>query len=109
VEPKTVLGERRDEHRRAQRVLPAAHRSNSDGRELEEINAGGEVRVDVVEVVAVRPALEHGEERRYDSVFRILPDADAVAEAVSRIEAVARQPAEDYPAPSGAYPLIGGR
>jgi hypothetical protein len=53
--------------------------------------------------------LEHGEERRYDSVFRILPDADAVTEAVSRIEAVVRQPAEDYPAPSGAYPLIGGR
>jgi hypothetical protein len=53
--------------------------------------------------------LEHGEERRYDSVFRILPDAAAVSEAVTRIEGVARQPAEDYPAPSGVYPAIGGR
>lgn len=52
--------------------------------------------------------LEHGEARRYDSVFRILPDAAAVADAVERIEGVALQPAEDYPAPSGHFPPIGG-
>jgi len=51
--------------------------------------------------------LEHGEERRYDSVFRILPDADAVAEAVRRIEGVAKQPNDEYPAPSGVFPPIG--
>jgi len=50
--------------------------------------------------------LEHGDERRYDTVLRILPDAGAVAGAVRRIEAVARQPAEDYPAPSGNFPAI---
>ncbi|HEX5786954.1 MAG TPA: aldose 1-epimerase family protein [Woeseiaceae bacterium] len=53
--------------------------------------------------------LGHGEERRYDSVFRILPDAAAVAAAVERIAAVAAQPDEDYPAPSGDFPPIGGR
>jgi len=52
--------------------------------------------------------LEHGEERRYDSVFRILPDAAAVADAVRRIEGVQRQPENEYPDPSGVYPLIGG-
>ena len=53
--------------------------------------------------------LEHGDECRYDSIFRILPDSTAVANAVSRIEAVSVQPAEDYPAPSGIFPPIGGR
>jgi len=53
--------------------------------------------------------LEHGDERRYDSTFRILPDSAAVADAVRRIEGVAVQPAEDYPVPSGQFPPIGGR
>ncbi len=53
--------------------------------------------------------LEHGDERRYDSVFRILPDSAAVADAVRRIEAISVQPAEEYPAPSGAFLPIGGR
>ena len=53
--------------------------------------------------------LEHGEERRYDSVFRILPDAAAVADAMRRIEGVQPQPQDEYPEPSGVYPPIGGR
>jgi len=53
--------------------------------------------------------LEHGEERRYDSVFRILPNAAAVADAVRRIEGVQPQPQDEYPEPSGVYPPIGGR
>mgnify|MGYP005812245165 CR=1 FL=1 len=52
--------------------------------------------------------LEHNDERRYDSVFRILPDAAAVSDAVSRITAVAAQPDEDYPEPSGVFPPITG-
>jgi hypothetical protein len=52
--------------------------------------------------------LEHGDERRYDSVFRILPDSAAVADAVKRIEGVARQPDEDYPQPSGNFAPIAG-
>ena len=52
--------------------------------------------------------LEHNEERRYDSVFRILPDAAALSDAVSRITAVAAQPDDDYPEPSGVFPPIKG-
>ncbi len=51
--------------------------------------------------------LEHGEERRYGTVLRVLPDAHAVAAAVDRIERVARQPQEEYPQPSGHFPAIG--
>jgi hypothetical protein len=52
--------------------------------------------------------LEHGDERRYDSVFRILPDSAAVADAVARIEGIARQPGDEYPEPSGHFPTIAG-
>lgn len=53
--------------------------------------------------------LEHGDERRYDSVFRIRPDAAAVNETTARIAAVAGQPDEDYPEPSGRFaPITGG-
>ncbi|GGD57615.1 aldose 1-epimerase family protein [Croceicoccus mobilis] len=50
--------------------------------------------------------LEHGDERRYDSIFRILPDDGTVQDAVRRIEGVCHQPDEDYPKPSGHYPQI---
>jgi hypothetical protein len=53
--------------------------------------------------------LEHGDERRYDTVLRILPDAAAVSDAVARIERVARQPDAEYPQPSGNFPAIPGR
>ena len=53
--------------------------------------------------------LEHGEERRYDTVLRILPDADAIADAENRIRAASGQPDEDYPAPSGNHTPIAGR
>ncbi|WHS30200.1 aldose 1-epimerase family protein [Brucella sp. NM4] len=53
--------------------------------------------------------LEHGEERRYDSTFRILGDAASIAETETRIAAIAKQPIEDYPVPSGNHVAIGGR
>ncbi|WP_298400534.1 aldose 1-epimerase family protein [Sphingobium sp.] len=53
--------------------------------------------------------LEHGEERHYETILRVLPDAAAVSDAVMRIENVQRQPDEDYPAPSGLFPPIGSR
>jgi hypothetical protein len=53
--------------------------------------------------------LEHGEERRYDSTFRILPDGEAIAATERRITALAKQPDDDFPAPSGNYLPIGGR
>ena len=52
--------------------------------------------------------LEHGEERRYDTTFRIHAGAEAIAALDRRIGAIAAQPAEDYPAPSGNHrPLAG--
>jgi hypothetical protein len=53
--------------------------------------------------------LEHGDERRYDTVLRILDGADAIAACESRIRAISGQPEADYPEPSGDYPPIGGR
>ena len=41
-------------------------------------------------------------------MFRILPDAAALSDAVSRITAVAAQPDDDYPEPSGVFPPIKG-
>lgn len=53
--------------------------------------------------------LNHGEERRYDSRFVILPDADATAEAEARIRTISEQPAEDYPVPSDDFVKLEGR
>jgi hypothetical protein len=53
--------------------------------------------------------LEHGDERRYDTTFRVLDGADAIAAAEARIRAIAVQPVDDYPAPSGHHAPIAGR
>jgi hypothetical protein len=53
--------------------------------------------------------LDHGEERRYDSIFRILADPSAIAAAESRIQALSMQPEDEYPVPSGNHLPIAGR
>jgi len=53
--------------------------------------------------------LEHGEERRYDTKFRILAGKSEIAAAEARIVGLARQPDEDFPEPSGNHQPIGGR
>ncbi|TPK47890.1 DUF4432 family protein [Mesorhizobium sp. B2-5-4] len=53
--------------------------------------------------------LEHGENRAYDAVFRVLDGAGEIAAAEARIAAIARQPAQDYPQPSGNFPRLAGR
>lgn len=53
--------------------------------------------------------LTHGEERCYDSVFRVLDGAEAISAAEGRIGAIAGQPAEDFPPPSGNHIRIEGR
>ena len=53
--------------------------------------------------------LEHGEERHYDTTFRILGDGAAIAASEARIAAIARQPDADYPAPSGNHVTLEGR
>lgn len=47
--------------------------------------------------------LEQGQSRRYDLRFSVLDGADQIAAAEARIGAIARQPAEDYPQPTGRF------
>ncbi|MET3899710.1 hypothetical protein ABIB57_003672 [Devosia sp. UYZn731] len=53
--------------------------------------------------------LQHGEERRYDSTFRILDGAAAIAASEARIRAISGQPDDDYPEPSNNHIKIEGR
>jgi hypothetical protein len=53
--------------------------------------------------------LEHGEERHYDTRFIVLDGSEAIAQAEQRIRAIAVQPEEDFPEPSGDYRAIAGR
>jgi hypothetical protein len=53
--------------------------------------------------------LEHGEERRYDTVLSVLDGADAIAAAEQRITAIARQPNDEFPEPTGKFSPIAGR
>lgn len=52
--------------------------------------------------------LEHGEDRAYEATFRVLDGASQIAEAQTRIAAIARQPDEDFPVPSGRFPALAG-
>ncbi len=53
--------------------------------------------------------LEHGGERRYDTIFRVLDGAQAIAASQARITAIAQQPQSDYPMPSGFHGKLEGR
>ena len=53
--------------------------------------------------------LEHDESRSYEAIFRILDGHPDIAAAERRISAIAEQPAEDYPQPSGNFLKLGGR
>jgi len=53
--------------------------------------------------------LRHGDERRYDSTFRVLDGAAEIADCAARISAIATQPDDDYPPPSGNHRKIEGR
>jgi hypothetical protein len=53
--------------------------------------------------------LEHGEERSYTTRFAVLDGASAIAAAEARIRAIAAQPGEDYPEPTGRWDAIGGQ
>ena len=53
--------------------------------------------------------LQHGEERRYDSTFRVLDGAAAIAASEARIRAISGQPDDDYPVPSNNHIKIEGR
>jgi Domain of unknown function (DUF4432) len=51
--------------------------------------------------------LEHGDARNYDTTLSILPDMAAITAAETRIRAIAVQPDDDYPIPSGNFRAIG--
>lgn len=53
--------------------------------------------------------LEHGDGRRYDVTFRVFSGKDDIAREVTRIEAIAKQPGDDYPEVSGKHAPIKGR
>lgn len=53
--------------------------------------------------------LEHGEERQYDVTFKIFAGRQEIEREVSRIEAIVKQPQEDYPEVSGKHVAIEGR
>lgn len=52
--------------------------------------------------------LEHGEARSYTTQFRVLDGTAEIAAAEARIRAIARQPDEDFPAPTGRWDAIDG-
>ena len=53
--------------------------------------------------------LRAGEGRRYDARFTVLDGAQALAEAETRIRAIAAQPDDPYPRPSGQFRPLTGR
>lgn len=53
--------------------------------------------------------LRAGEERRYDARFTVLDGAAALAAAETRIRAIAAQPDNPYPRPSGQFRQLTGR
>jgi hypothetical protein len=50
--------------------------------------------------------LEHGEEKSYTTRFAVLDGAAQIASAERRIRAIAVQPDDDYPAPTGQREAI---
>lgn len=53
--------------------------------------------------------LEHDERRTYDVVFRVLDGPERIGATQKRIRAIASQPEEDYPTPSGRFVKLAGR
>lgn len=53
--------------------------------------------------------LRAGEDRRYDARFTVLDGAGALANAEARIRAIAMQPDDPYPTPSGKFRPLTGR
>jgi Domain of unknown function (DUF4432) len=53
--------------------------------------------------------LEHGEERSYTTRFAVLDGGEAIAAAEARIRAIAAQPGQDHPEPTGRWDSIEGR
>ena len=53
--------------------------------------------------------LQGQDSRSYDTTFAILDGAAEIADAEARISAIARQPQDDFPKPSGRFRPLTGR
>jgi hypothetical protein len=53
--------------------------------------------------------LDHDDARSYQAVFRVLDGSEEIAAAEQRIAAIMHQPREDFPIPSGKFPILTGR
>jgi hypothetical protein len=53
--------------------------------------------------------LKHGDEKSYTTRFAVLDGASEIAALEKRVAAIAVQPAEDYPEPTGRFETIAGR
>lgn len=53
--------------------------------------------------------LQHADERRYDTVFKVLDGPAAIAASEQRIRSICGQPEEDYPTPSNNHVKLEGR
>jgi hypothetical protein len=53
--------------------------------------------------------LEHDEGRTCEVVFRVLDGPERISATQKRIRAIANQPEEDYPTPSGRFVKLAGR
>jgi len=53
--------------------------------------------------------LEHDESRSYQAIFRVLDGEREITAAERKIKAIACQPQEEFPAPSGNFPVLGVR
>lgn len=52
--------------------------------------------------------LEHGDARAYEATFRVHEGPGAMASAAARISAIAPQPDDEFPAPSGQFSALAG-
>jgi hypothetical protein len=52
--------------------------------------------------------LEHGNARAYEATFTVHDGAGSIEAAANRIATIARQPEDEFPAPSGRFPTLAG-
>ncbi|PZQ97225.1 MAG: DUF4432 domain-containing protein [Cereibacter sphaeroides] len=53
--------------------------------------------------------LDAMDERRYETTFRVLDGTRAISDCEAAIRAIASQPSESYPTPTGNFPTLTGR
>ena len=108
VQPEAFAREVGEDHPRSDRVLAAAHRPHADELLLAEVHACALVELRAVEVVAERPALEHGDERQLRCERAQLDEVlDRAAEVLDHREVrTGKALARAWRSPSGENPWL---